>query len=68
MSLIDDFNESTEASLAPVPASFGDVYAAPNGYGTGFEGGGDNVRVNTLLFHVTILRLVLTDTRTHSNS
>lgn len=46
MSLIDDFNESTEASLAPVPASFGDVYAAPNGYGTGFEGGGDNVRVS----------------------
>ncbi|KAI7880339.1 hypothetical protein K492DRAFT_76552 [Lichtheimia hyalospora FSU 10163] len=47
MSLIDDFNESTEASLAPVPASFGDVYAAPNGYGTGFEGGGDNVRLET---------------------
>ena len=45
MSLIDDFNESTETSYLPASVSFGDTHLPQNGYAAGFESA-DNVRVS----------------------
>ncbi|KAI9491455.1 Pep3/Vps18/deep orange family-domain-containing protein [Zychaea mexicana] len=46
MSLIDDFNESTEANYLPASASYGDGHLTQNGYGAGFDTA-DNVRLET---------------------
>ncbi|KAI9322126.1 Pep3/Vps18/deep orange family-domain-containing protein [Dichotomocladium elegans] len=46
MSLIDDFNESSEAALAPVTIPYGDAYIPQNGYSGGFDNG-DSVRLET---------------------
>ncbi|KAI7860888.1 Pep3/Vps18/deep orange family-domain-containing protein [Circinella umbellata] len=46
MSLIDDFNESSETSYLPASVSFGDTHLPQNGYAAGFESA-DNVRLET---------------------